>query len=441
MLAGIKTGKRKKKAKEDPRSSAGATTQVTPRHDDVAVDANASVAEQLRKSLQGAKDIGTGSLDEAFRPRSSSRSLEERGRILPHDKKDSYKDDSSTLIVVPERVLPSTNDTDLTVAEMVAQERAERQSSMTNQERDARNILRYNKKRKLKTAVDDEDEEVHRQLQSLQQQQPGGNTSKAARRERSRQLARHDQQQSMSAKCWWWLESPQFARHRLLALGDYVSLVMAPPNLSLTPGRHFYLVPIAHAPSLTACDDHVWNEIRHFQSSLRRMFAGSVLFCETVLLSSNRGGCGCFWQTKLQCIVVPPSIAQEARLVFKAALTAQAQEWGTHQTLLSTTRARGLCRTIPPNFAYVYVEFGDDDCSGYAQMIEHRDFPADFCVDTLAGRMQMDPMRFRRRREKVDASIERQQIRAFLDQWKEYDWTLALDNDSKEGKTGREQAL
>ena len=124
-----------------------------------------------------------------------------------------------------------------------------------------------------------------------------------------------------------------------------------------------------------------------------------VLFVETVLPSKG------LWQTRMEAIPVPKRAAQDAPLYFKSALTEQAQEWGTHTKLLST-RDKGLRRTIPKKFPYFFVEWAPGE--GYAQIIETSDFPKDFGADTIAGMMQMDPLRFRARK-KTSKEEERQQ--------------------------------
>ena len=145
----------------------------------------------------------------------------------------------------------------------------------------------------------------------------------------------------------------------------------------------------------------------------------AVLFCETVLPSSAS-----FWQTKMEVLIVPKTIGQDAPLFFKTSLAEQAEEWGTHQKLM-TTDGKGLRRTVPKTFPYFYLEYGSNS-SGYAQIIESSRFPRDFAVDTVGGMMHMDPMRFRRR-QKTNESEERKLIRSFLDKWKPFDWTLELD--------------
>jgi len=177
---------------------------------------------------------------------------------------------------------------------------------------------------------------------------------------------------------------------------------------------------LQHADSLVNCENDVWNEISRFQTALRAMYAKEgkeVMFAETVLPSKG------LWQTRMEAIPVPKRAAHDAPMYFKSALTEQAEEWGTHTKLLST-RDKGLRRTIPKKFSYFYVEWAPGE--GFAQIIENASFPKDFGVDTIAGMMQMDPLRFRAR-EKISAEAERQLILDFVAKWKPFDWTLELD--------------
>lgn len=243
----------------------------------------------------------------------------------------------------------------------------------------------------------------------------------AAQRETSRQLAKYDKQSSIAAKCWWWMESPSFRKHMLIALGNHTSLVMVPSHLSLFPGNCFYIVPIQHADSLIRCDDDAWNEIQKFQDSLRTLYGKEgkdVVFTETVLATKG------FWQTRLMCVPVPRS-QNDAALYFQQAMREQADEWGTHNKILST-RERGFRRTIPANFNYFFVEW-DTNNDGLCQIIETNKFPADFGVDTLAGMLQIDSIRFRRT-QRQSYEEEKKMVLNFLEKWKTVDWTLELED-------------
>jgi len=339
----------------------------------------------------------------------------------------------------------------MTVQELLLREKTSRHP----EEAEARNVLRRGKHKRgrFKEAADS-DEEEERQLANMGlSKSTASKTSSASSKQqqqqssqRARQIARHDRMEQITAQCWWWLESgPRFDRRTLLALGNHVSLVLAPEGLSVGGhGRHFYLVPIPHTPSLTACDDpQVWHELRRFQASLRQLAAArrqGVLFYETVLPTNSSST---FWQTRLECVLVPRNVAADAPLYFSTALTEQAEEWGTHQKLMKTGGGKDLRGTIPQGFSYFYVEFGNNDDNntaaghppGFVQMIETKGaFPKDFGADTILGMMHMDPLRFRSKpaASSKNKEEERRVILQFLEEWKKYDWTVELDHDKDE---------
>ncbi len=239
-------------------------------------------------------------------------------------------------------------------------------------------------------------------------------------REKSRQVARLQKEEKITSRCWWWMESSSFQKHRLVSLGDYVSLVFVPRHCALVPSQ-CYLVPVQHAESFASCEEEVWEEVLRFRTALRNMFAKEgkgVLFCETVLPTQG------LWQARMDVIPVPKEVEDDSEMFFKAAMMDQAEEWGTHNKVLSTRGGKGLRHTVPKGFPYFNVEWSG---GGFAQIIENdaKSFPKDFGVDTIAGMMELDPLRFNRKSKAAD--YDRKDILNFLQRWKEFDWTLALD--------------
>ena len=64
---------------------------------------------------------------------------------------------------------------------------------------------------------------------------------------------------------------------------------------------------------------------------------------------------------------------------------------------------------------------------GYAQIIESSDFPRDFGLDTLAGMMEVDPIRFHRK-AKFPKGLEAKLVAEFSAKWKSVDWTQRLED-------------
>lgn len=410
LLSGIRTGKKKEKPRDDAQAQDAekkeASQPVKPPSN--TIGNNHAMADQLRQSLAAGKALPIASATSGFERRIDSRPV--AASASPGD---------VIIKLPPGSFAASKKEEDWTVRELAAHERSQ---NMSLAEQEARNVMRMNKKRKIKERTlqnEDSDDEIERHLQHAQ---VDTTSDMAMKRSTHRQIAIHDKQERIMSKCWWWLESPSFDRRRLVAIGNFVSLVLAPPNLSLFPGEQFYLVPLQHAESLVSCDENVWTEIRRFQSSLNALFqqqGKGVLYLETVLPTSS------FWQTKLEVVPVPQRQWSEASLYFKSSLSEMAQEHGTHQKLMHTSATKPLTRTIPAkNFSYFYMEY--DVNAGFVQLIEETNFPKDFGLDTVAGMLGMDPVRFRRKQSSSDEE-EKQYVSRFTQLWKEHDWTRELD--------------
>ena len=427
MLSGIRTGKKKKQKKLKPEL---AKDPAAAKPTTISLDnENLSIAEKLRQSLAAGN---TGILVDQSATKSFDQ-LERRGRILKTDTAAS-PDDANPVVAVlgmPGSFASTTlnkGEEEMTVEELAAQER--RGNTMSWDEQMSRNAIRVGKKRKRKAGKnEDSDEEVERMKKLLPGQDGKKAFEKAQQRERHRLIDQHHRQEKITSQCAWWVESSRFSKHRLLALGNHVSLVMAPPNASLNAGHHFYLVPLKHASSFVDCDDNeVWEEVREFVRSLNNLYAKErkgIILCETVL--PNKG----FWQTKMEVIPVPFTALQDAPIFFKSAMVEQTEEWGTHNKVLSTTSQKPLKKVIPKNFAYFYLEWGNISTSsntGYAQIIESSNFRHDFGLDTIAAMIDLDPIRMQRKK-KFSFEQERVAIGNFLEGWKKFDWTLRLDDE------------
>ena len=102
----------------------------------------------------------------------------------------------------------------------------------------------------------------------------------------------------------------------------------------------------------------------------------------------------------------------------------------THGKVIKIKGKKGGTRfAVPRGFSYFAVDWregGTDD--GYAMMIEdERAFNKDFATDTVACIMQVERVKFNRK--KVNAKEDRMGVLEFLDYWKEFDWTNELDAD------------
>ena len=375
--------------------------------------------------------------------------------------------------------LRSKTESEMTIEEMAKQERDNTGTSNMD-EVYARNMIKmgksYNKLDKImgtnsKSGADEEDYGQESNLLANLYKSNDDKLSPAelAARSKSKQIAQHDAIGKWTSKSWWWMESSNFNKQYLIALGEKVSLVMTPSNKRLRQypkknewvGGQCYIVPLSYNESFVGLDEEVWVEIRRFQSCLRQMFAKEgrgVIFIETVMRASKggSGGGGMALQAKMECIPVPTSVERDAPLYFKSALAEVAQEWGTHQkTITLDGQKKTLRNAVPKGFPYFYCGWGEGGNEGFVQLIENEDdgddygdhdnnaggygagggmrsgggskhFSYDFGLDTIGGMMGCDPMRFQRKMRAVDGG-DRAVILQFCDKWKPFDWTLELD--------------
>eukprot|EP00531_Pseudo-nitzschia_arenysensis_P007397 CAMPEP_0116121988 /NCGR_PEP_ID=MMETSP0329-20121206/3981_1 /TAXON_ID=697910 /ORGANISM="Pseudo-nitzschia arenysensis, Strain B593" /LENGTH=456 /DNA_ID=CAMNT_0003615819 /DNA_START=27 /DNA_END=1397 /DNA_ORIENTATION=- len=456
MLSGIRTGKsKKKKAKTNDRSRTENVTGADKqnRKEDnadsgtigtnrkgasIKNDDNLSVAERLKQALASGMPLGSNK----GTPKSYMERVIGEGAVLS-----KVEDNSNGVLVLD---APGTGplynkkrEEDMTVAELAAKERVTGENSMSWNEHMTRDILRVGKKRKMKArgAGEDSDEEVERikkhlpdyhlnnkGLENKNARKSAEQVEKEEQRNRRRQIDQYRKQEKITSMCSWWINSSSFAKDRLLAFGKHVSLMMAPPSSSLVPGHQFYLVPLKHAPSMVDCDDHeVREELKLFRNSLENLYARErkgIILCETVLPSNN------FWQTKIEVIPVPFSQLQDAPIYFKSALVEQAEEFGTHTKLMKTSSDKPLRSVIPKKFPYFSIEWGNISSSsstGYAQIIESSSFPRDFGLDTLASMIEVDPIRFHRKK-KFPKGFEAELVGNFSAKWKAFDWTQRIED-------------
>ncbi|KAL3944400.1 MAG: hypothetical protein SGBAC_001524 [Bacillariaceae sp.] len=420
MLSGIKIGKKKKKFKKvHERNSSSSHGSKSVSKEKSYENDNQSIADKLRNAIATGK---TSVLED----RSASRMVG-RLELIPMEAGNPSDSTAATVVVSSKFSSINKKEEDMTATELAMNER---NMTMSWDEQMVRNAIRVGKKRKKGISGDDSDEELENMKRLLPvdaKEQKAKAARKSTQREEHREVDRYLKQEKVTTKCSWWVGSKSFAKHRLLGLGEHLSLAMAPPNVSLIPGHHFHMVPIQHASSFVECnDDAVWDEVKRFHSALSNMYATKgkgVILLETVLPSKG------LWQTKMDVIAVPFSVLQDAPIYFKSSMVEQSDEWGTHNKVMATTARKPVKSVLPKKgFPYFYVEWGNlssSENTGYAQIIEGDSFRHDFGFDTLSSIMDLDPVRFNRKRE-FSHEEERENIATFMEGWKKFDWTKDL---------------
>jgi Protein similar to CwfJ C-terminus 2/Protein similar to CwfJ C-terminus 1 len=418
MLSGIKRGIKKRKQEPADGATTGIQTSTAAGTLDSECDrSNSLVAAQLRASLQAGLSYEAKRVDSSISATPSQDKVAARSaHAVP------------TSLGTP--VMGSTTSTfdahedSLTVSDLVRLEK--QQSAMSHAEQERRTVVRRNKHQNKTRTIDSDDEERQQlaNVMPLASKRSRTVSAPAARHHDSSGPSRNlKSNHPMVDSCWWWYESSRFVCGRMLGLGRSVTLSLAPANQSLIAGAHFYLVPIPHATAWTHCeDDTIWRDLRQFQASLIAMAnaeSKGVLFWETVLPNQQSR------QTRLEAILLPSAICQDAPLYFRSALTEIAEDWGTHQSIIATKYVtKELRSSIPKNFPYFYIEYGSSkDGAGLVQMIESNAFPRDFGADTIAGMMRMDPLRFRSNKTN---SADHEALRLVKERWKPFDWTAEL---------------
>ncbi|KAI9471869.1 MAG: CwfJ C-terminus 1-domain-containing protein-like protein [Benjaminiella poitrasii] len=195
---------------------------------------------------------------------------------------------------------------------------------------------------------------------------------------------------------------------------------LALPNVQeLTPG-HCWIVPLQHVSSSLECDDDFWTEFRNFQKCLLKMFHEQdkgVVFMETVVnLRSQR-------HTVIEAIPIPYGMYEDAPAYFKEAIIESEEEWSQHKKLIDTSE-RGFRSSMVKNLPYFHVWLSID--KGYGHVIENpKEFPYWFGKEIIGGMLDVGPELWRKPKYHHSADNHRRQ-QEFLKKWEKWDWTTAL---------------
>lgn len=274
MLAGIKKGKRKRKNDGDvevtkkPSSSVKATVSGSGSNSSSTSSQNQNAAEELRKMLAGGKPLSThtatSSAAASTTQQNSAKSKsaidrfeQRRGGGTSSSFSSTAKDNEETIIInsntnqapilskedfrrgarkgkVKQTESYMRSSADQTIAQMVEEEKKSKQSNQSSSmdETFARNIQRLGSRYKGSdfkmvagsTAGADEDDGTSMDMKMFTNAADRLTDAERYKREVSRQMALSRKQNSIANKCWWWIESEMFQKHRLIALGDHVSV-------------------------------------------------------------------------------------------------------------------------------------------------------------------------------------------------------------------------
>ncbi|VDN14932.1 unnamed protein product [Dibothriocephalus latus] len=160
------------------------------------------------------------------------------------------------------------------------------------------------------------------------------------------------------------------ARHLIISVGQRVFLSL-PEHASLTPG-HCFIAPHEHIGAMTRVDGVAADEAYAYKQKLCKLASrsldlshGSYVFLEVAAYPNSYKH-----HVRIECIPVDRETLEELPLYFKKALHELGSEWDQNKRVIPLRRPGfGARDSVPENFGYFAVEFGDRG-EGFVKVIE-----------------------------------------------------------------------
>lgn len=169
------------------------------------------------------------------------------------------------------------------------------------------------------------------------------------------------------------------------------------------------------SPAPTQVDDDTWNEVRNWQKCLINMYLAQgkqVIFLETAMgVGTHRH------HAMMEAVPVDDTVLNKAPMYFKKAMEEAESEWSQHAAKAAIpTKEKGLRGSIPPNFPYLYVQFGPSN--GYVHVIddEHK-FDKNLGRQVLVGLLKLPAEVMHRKPAALEASTVKREAAAFRKQF------------------------
>lgn len=173
------------------------------------------------------------------------------------------------------------------------------------------------------------------------------------------------------------------------------------------------------APSLHAqVDDDTWNEVRNWQKCLINMFLAQgkqVIFLETAMAVGTHRH-----HAMMEAIPVDEQVLSKAPMYYKKAMEEAESEWSQHAAKAAIpTREKGLRGSIPPNFPYLYVQFGPS--SGYVHVIDDEaKFDRNLGRQVLVGLLKLPAEVMHKRAAALEVNTVKREAAALRKQFSPY---------------------
>lgn len=208
----------------------------------------------------------------------------------------------------------------------------------------------------------------------------------------------------------------------VISTGTRVYLSIAPrPELAAYSA---VIVPIAHHKNTLECDSDEWEEIRNFQKCLAVMYMSMGL---GVCFYENAARPWLFPHAHVVCVPIPLDLTNDISPFFQEAFLTSDTEWSQHRKVIQTggKGKLGFQTSIAKEAPYVHVWLTID--GGVGHIVEDANkWPKDdrFAREVLAGLLRC-PVELAKRTVTWGEDAEKRG--KFVKKWDKYDWTKQLD--------------
>jgi hypothetical protein len=119
----------------------------------------------------------------------------------------------------------------------------------------------------------------------------------------------------------------------------------------------------------------------------------------------------------LEVVPVDDQVMAKAPMYYKKAMEEAESEWAQHAAKAAIpTREKGLRGSIPPNFPYLYVQFGPSN--GYVHVIDdEQKFDKDLGRQVLVGLLKLPAEAMHRRAAALEINTVKREAAAFRKQF------------------------
>jgi len=193
--------------------------------------------------------------------------------------------------------------------------------------------------------------------------------------------------------------------HLRIYMGQHIGVRLKPGNLRMGNG-HCEVFSRSHTESTLKLEEECWEELSLVKAALRRMHAseGRVACFVEVAIGFSRTPHGV-----LECVPVEAGMEAELQYSVQEAFTEVNGKFAQNSKIFRLTAEKPLHRCIPPHFEYAAAEWGSAGAGkdsktavlGLAHVVQAESgtepIQSDFLLDVLAGLLDEDPMRMRKK--------------------------------------------